>query len=102
MHWRNACELYGVTPCVSKKWKLFNSGVMLLRVHNWSLALLERMLRHGRKQARHRHALAAQAVVRNLCSGCLDASRSVRSRRVGKNALRADGHSVGLPPRCRS
>ena len=29
MHWRNACELYGVTPCVSKKWKLFNGGALL-------------------------------------------------------------------------
>ena len=42
MHWRNACELYGVTPCVSKKWKLFNSGVMLL-----SSAAHGQMIRDG-------------------------------------------------------
>lgn len=33
MHWRNACELYGVSPCVAKQWKLFNSGVMVLSQH---------------------------------------------------------------------
>ena len=30
MHFRNACELYGVAPCDARRWKLFNSGVMLL------------------------------------------------------------------------
>ena len=30
MHWRNACELYGVERCDAKHRKLFNSGVMLL------------------------------------------------------------------------
>ena len=30
MHWRNACELYGVQNCDPKRWKLFNSGMMLL------------------------------------------------------------------------
>ena len=49
-----------------------NTGLLLLRVSGWALALLERMLRVGRKPARHRHALAAQRVVRNLCAGCLD------------------------------
>jgi hypothetical protein len=32
MHWRSACELYGVgeSSCSPNHWKLFNSGVMLL------------------------------------------------------------------------
>ena len=30
MHWRAACEIYGVGRCVPKEWYLFNSGVMLL------------------------------------------------------------------------
>ena len=30
MHWRSACELYGVKPCEPRSWQLFNSGVMLL------------------------------------------------------------------------
>eukprot|EP00966_Prymnesium_polylepis_P271402 6270746-Prymnesium_polylepis.1 len=30
MHWRNACEIYGIERCVPKEWWLFNSGVMLL------------------------------------------------------------------------
>lgn len=49
-----------------------NTGLMLLRVSSWALALLERMLNIGRKPARHKHALAAQRVVRNLCANCLD------------------------------
>ncbi|KAL1524579.1 hypothetical protein AB1Y20_019469 [Prymnesium parvum] len=49
-----------------------NTGVMLLRVHSWTLALLRRMLAIGRKAARRRHALDAQKVVKNLCVGCID------------------------------
>ena len=49
-----------------------NTGLMLLRVHPWSLALLGRLLAHGRKAVRHRHALEAQQVVKNLCVGCID------------------------------
>lgn len=49
-----------------------NTGMMLLRVHSWSLALLRRMLEVGRKTARRRHALDAQRVVKNLCIGCID------------------------------
>lgn len=51
-----------------------NTGMMLLRVHNWTSALLSRMLaRGGRTRAqRRRHALAAQEYVANLCNGCLD------------------------------
>ena len=51
-----------------------NTGVVLLRVHNWSNALLNRMLtRGGRTRAqRRRHALEVQAAVDNLCVGCID------------------------------
>lgn len=49
-----------------------NTGVMLLRVHQWSLALVERLLATGAPRVRRRSALAAQAFVRNLCVGCLD------------------------------
>ena len=32
MHWRSACSLYGIvtTECEPKRWRLFNSGVMML------------------------------------------------------------------------
>ena len=30
MHWRAACEIYGVPACAPSAWRLFNSGVMLL------------------------------------------------------------------------
>ena len=51
-----------------------NSGVMLLRVHNWSLALVERMLLRGGKtpSIRRRRAKEIQASVANLCVGCID------------------------------
>jgi len=49
-----------------------NSGVMLLRVSNFSLALLERILSIGRPQARRKHALALQRSIKNLCVGCID------------------------------
>ena len=49
-----------------------NTGVMLLRVHEWTLNLLDRMLRVGRKDVRHKHALAMQQRVKNLCVGCID------------------------------
>lgn len=51
-----------------------NTGVMLMRVHNWTVALLSRMLvRGGRTKAqRRRHALEVQEHVANLCVGCID------------------------------
>ena len=51
-----------------------NTGVMLLRVHNWTLSLVSRMLsRGGRTKAqRRKHALAIQQNVANLCVGCID------------------------------
>lgn len=51
-----------------------NSGVMLLRVHEWTAALVRRMLaRGGRTRAqRRRHALEIQQHVQNLCNGCID------------------------------
>ena len=47
---------------------------MLLRVHPWSLALLNRMLlQAGRSRAeRRRRALDVQKSVSNLCVGCID------------------------------
>lgn len=49
-----------------------NTGIMLLRVHPWSLALVERILHYGRKRARRRHALVLQSHLTNLPVGCLD------------------------------
>ena len=51
-----------------------NTGLVLLRVHPWSLALLNRMLRQaGRSRAeRRRRALDVQKSVSNLCVGCID------------------------------
>lgn len=51
-----------------------NTGLVLLRVHPWSLALLNRMLRQaGRSRAeRRRRALDVQRSVSNLCVGCID------------------------------
>lgn len=49
-----------------------NTGVMLLRVHEWTQSLLERMLRIGRPEVRRRHALALQSRMSNLCVGCID------------------------------
>lgn len=51
-----------------------NTGVLLLHVHNWSLALVERMLARGgrTRAARHRRALEIQQTVQNLCVGCID------------------------------
>ena len=51
-----------------------NTGVLLLRVHNWSLALLNRMIARGgrTRQARRRHAVEIQRYVKNLCVGCID------------------------------
>ena len=30
MHWRAACELYGLKPCEPKRWWLYNSGLLVL------------------------------------------------------------------------
>ena len=51
-----------------------NSGVMAIRVHPWSLALLSRILTSGGRtpQARRRRAVEIQSVVANLCMGCID------------------------------
>lgn len=40
-----------------------NTGVMLLRVHPWSLALIDRLLATGAPRVRRRNALAAQVFV---------------------------------------
>lgn len=53
-------------------YRKLNTGVMLLRVDRWSLALLDELLHHGRQPGRRRRALAAQKVLKNLCDGCLD------------------------------
>lgn len=51
-----------------------STGVMALRVHPWSLALLSRLLAAGgsSRRARTRRALEIQAFVANLCIGCID------------------------------
>ena len=51
-----------------------NTGVLLLRVHRWSLALITRMLARGgrTRAARRAHALQVQEHVANLCVGCID------------------------------
>eukprot|EP00967_Tisochrysis_lutea_P033640 scaffold40062_cov42-Tisochrysis_lutea.AAC.2 len=49
-----------------------NTGLMLLRVHKWSLALVERMLSKGAPHVKRKNALEAQESVRNLCYGCFD------------------------------
>ena len=51
-----------------------NSGVMAIRVHPWSLALLSRLLAAGGRgrRARARRALEIQEHVANLCVGCID------------------------------
>ena len=40
MHWRSACELYGIENCQARQWQLFNSGLMVLsrRAHGQVLA----------------------------------------------------------------
>ena len=68
-------------------------GVMLLRVHNWTLSLLRRMLsRGGRTRGqRLRRALNLQTSVANLCTGCIDDQAVLldllRSDRLGTGAL---------------
>jgi len=37
MHWRTACELYGLPGCEPKRWWLFNSGLLLLSQRHRSL-----------------------------------------------------------------
>ena len=49
-----------------------NTGVMLLRVCKWSLALLNLVLDRGRRRSRRDNAASAQSMVKNLCAGCLD------------------------------
>mmetsp|Transcript_2339 Transcript_2339/g.6532 ORF Transcript_2339/g.6532 Transcript_2339/m.6532 type:complete len:426 (+) Transcript_2339:75-1352(+) len=49
-----------------------NSGVLLLRVSNFTVALLERILSFGRPASRRKHALVLQRSIRNLCRGCID------------------------------
>ena len=77
-----------------------NTGVMLLRVHSWSLALLHRMLAVGRKAARRRHAIDAQKVVRNLCTGCID-DRELPPARETPSAG-SDARALGLVTRLSS
>ena len=37
MHWRSACELYKLPGCEPKRWRLFNSGLLLLSQRHRSL-----------------------------------------------------------------
>eukprot|EP00308_Calcidiscus_leptoporus_P023284 CAMPEP_0119376748 /NCGR_PEP_ID=MMETSP1334-20130426/41097_1 /TAXON_ID=127549 /ORGANISM="Calcidiscus leptoporus, Strain RCC1130" /LENGTH=160 /DNA_ID=CAMNT_0007395409 /DNA_START=247 /DNA_END=726 /DNA_ORIENTATION=+ len=49
-----------------------NTGVMLWRVHPWSMNLLDQLFDQGHRDARQGHAHSVQQFVRNLCFGCFD------------------------------
>lgn len=72
-----------------------NTGVLLLRVHNWSLALLERVLQRGgrTRQQRRRRGVEIQSSVKNLCVGCID-DQAVLLEMLHKEGARWAAHTL--------